>query len=951
MQSGDGLHKQFVNSISVIALTLGSLCCLATINVVIAQPSIQVNNNAPNYAFYYGDVPPVDALQAFDKVVVDPASNLDPQNVSTPNTKWLAYVSVGEVEGWRDYADKIPKQWLQGNNPDWKTKVIDQSSPDWPAFFVANVITPLWNRGYRGFFLDTLDSYQLVAKTPEARAQQQAGLIAVIQAIKSTYPEADLVLNRGFEILPQVSNLVSAVALESLYRGWNQRAGHYTEVSEKDRQWLLGQIQTIRDNYQLPVIAIEYCAPEDTACADFATTQIRQLGVIPYVTDGALSTIGRGLIQVMARRVLIVQNNPADTTLDDSSGLRFLAMPLNYLGYRVEYADIKKPLPKNMFGNDYAGVVVWYNQDMGKATSKFVSWLKECIHNGVPVVFMNQFGAPIESALGDLLKLTPVDGSPEQPFKIESKDPMMGFEVLPIPDSQDVIGVLAGPKSESLLRLRSGDYVVDAAAITPWGGYALAPYAVFTKDKVVEGGLWSIQPLTFLSRALRLGLVPVPDTTTENGRRLLMAHVDGDGFASRSEFTDTGYSGEILMEHIWKKHRIPTTLSVIEGEVGSAGLYPKLSPALEKIAREMFDLPHVEIGSHTFSHPFSWTLSGQSQSPVDDDKSEGIHLNIPGYKFSLDREIAGSLHYVNGKLTTEKKPAAMLLWSGDCQVPLDALKKATAAGVLNMNGGDTSITKTNRSWVRIAPLGVNRGDGFYQVYAPNQNEQIYTNNWTGPFYGFQRVIETFQLTDTPYRFKPVNIYYHMYSGTKLASLKALEEVYDHALAQPHFPVHATEYVRKVHDFENASVARDGDNWIVSTGNNLRTIRIPSGMAPNLANAQGVAGYNSGPNGTYVHLSDSRAKFAISTHSMNKNAGPYLADANGQVSNLRRTGNTLAFDFKSHVHGIVRLAQANACQVSVNGKSAKLVSENGVHRVSFDTVNNNTTHQLEVRCDS
>ena len=47
-------------------------------------------------------------------------------------------------------------------------------------FFTNQVITPLWQQGYRGFFLDTLDSYQLVAKTPEARARQEAGLIAAI---------------------------------------------------------------------------------------------------------------------------------------------------------------------------------------------------------------------------------------------------------------------------------------------------------------------------------------------------------------------------------------------------------------------------------------------------------------------------------------------------------------------------------------------------------------------------------------------------------------------------------------------------------------------------------------------------------------------------------------------------------------------------------------------------
>ncbi len=95
-----------------------------------------------------------------------------------------------------------------------------------------------------------------------------------------------------------------------------------------------------------------------------------------------------------------------------------------------------------------------------------------------------------------------------------------------------------------------------------------------------------------------------------------------------------------------------------------------------------------------------------------------------------------------------------------------------AAGVLNMNGGDTLITRADPSLTRVAPLGIPRGR-HYQVYAPNQNENVYTELWRGPYYGYERVIETFELTELPRRLKPVNIYYHAYSATKTASLAAL----------------------------------------------------------------------------------------------------------------------------------------------------------------------------------
>ena len=72
----------------------------------------------------------------------------------------------------------------------------------------------------------------------------------------------------------------------------------------------------------------------------------------------------------------------------------------------------------------------------------------------------------------------------------------------------------------------------------------------------------------------------------------------------------------------------------------------------------------------------------------------------------------------------------------------------------------------------VAAMGIRKGP-YFQVYAPNQNENVYTNHFTGPLYGYERVIETFLLTERPYRLKPVNIYFHTYSASRRASLEAL----------------------------------------------------------------------------------------------------------------------------------------------------------------------------------
>ena len=50
----------------------------------------------------------------------------------------------------------------------------------------------------------------------------------------------------------------------------------------------------------------------------------------------------------------------------------------------------------------------------------------------------------------------------------------------------------------------------------------------------------------------------------------------------------------------------------------------------------------------------------------------------------------------------------------------------------------------------IGALGITKGNNL-QVYAPITNENIYTNLWQGPYYGFERVLETFEMTDKPRR--------------------------------------------------------------------------------------------------------------------------------------------------------------------------------------------------------
>lgn len=883
-----------------------------------AAPSVDraTRGSAPNIAFFDGAHPPVDLLQAFDAVVIDPASGFDPAAHPLAHTAWIA----------RTHA-------MGGD----------------PSSFVAQQIEPLWQRGYRGFLLDT----------PTA--------IAAIDAIRAAHVDARLVVGGADALeaaLPHAAALYAVVG-PSLVRGAAPGAVMRTlDVSADERTARSAAARSFTQRTGVPVISIELCPGDDRACARTTAARVVASGVTPYVTNLSRNVVGIGAIEVLPRRVLVVQDRPDDLPLDETPGVRDVATPLNYLGYDVAYANINDGLPDDVTPDRYAGVVVWLEGDEARDTATWRRWIDARIASHVPVAFIGQFGFDAAEDEGPALDLQPVAGPFTEPVSVVSRDPIIGFETDPKLGPRDLTGIRVGAASRSLLRVKSGEATLDPVAITPWGGYALSPYTVVSLNGIGQER-WAIQPIRFFADALRLTPMPAPSVTTENGRRLFMSHVDGDGFASRAEFPGADYSGEALYQQIFTRYKVPMTLSVIEGEVGPKGLYPQISPRLEEIARKMFALPYVAIGTHTFSHPFEWeNVDAKTGERIDRGGGDtAFSLNIPNYKFNIDREITGSIDYINSRLAPPGKKTVVLQWPGNCEPPAIVVRKVYAAGVDNINGGDTVITKSANSWTNIAPIGVAKGPGAYQVYAPNQDENVYTNDWLGPFYGFTRVLETFDMTDRPLRFKPIDIYYHMYSGTKVASLRALDQIFAAVLKQPVLPVQITDYTQKVLDWRTFAVAREvraqsaqsteraentaaaaGSTWIVRGNGEVRELHWPGTNAPDLGASRGVTGYAPGPDGTYIHIADGAARVAFDTPlrdaiaaqapAASSNTLPYIAQANGFVRDFKRDGRGMSFQFGGYYQPFVELANAQRCSVSVAGRP--VATKRDGSKLRFDT---------------
>lgn len=870
-------------------------------------------------AFYYGANPPWSELQAFDLVVVDPDHVPDPVAAALPHTRLAAYVALGEVQPSRAYAPAIPKAWLIGENKDWGSRLIDQSQAAWPRFFTDQVIAPLWDKGYRTIFLDTLDSYHLFSKTPEQRAIQEAGMVAVIAAVAQRFPQIKLVFNRGFEILPQIHQHVEMVVAESLFRGYDAGKKKYVDVSESDRQWLLGQLLRARDEFKLTAVVIDYVPPSQREQARETAKKILELGLVPWVTTPDLASLGVGSIEVMPRKVLVVHGPLVDEyQLRAETAVRLGSLPLNYLGYVPEFVDANNLPDGNLVGR-YAGVLVWLMQPPSNdARTRLTRWLTTQVEASLPLAVLNPPEFLIRGSFAKVLgfKTEPFTSS-TAPVEIVQQSPLVGFEMPPRPGAAEFFPIVAAG-AESLLTLQQGKLVQMAVALTPWGGYALEDFSSINLPGN-NGEGWIINPFAFLQKALRLPTIPMPDTTTESGRRMLMVHMDGDGFVSRSELPGNLLAGEVVLNRVVKKYALPMTLSVIEAELSPNGLYPDLSASAEAIARDIFKQPNVTIASHSYSHPFVWRKAAAA------DVNEGYNLKIPGYRFDARREIEGSIRYIESRLAPTGKKVEMFLWTGDCVPGSEALEWTKKAGVMNMNGGDTVATRSLPTVTLVEGLGVPRKNGF-QVYAPNQNENVYTNNWTGPFYGFERVIETFEFTEAPRRLKPIDIYFHTYITAKAAGMKSLDKVFTYALAQETTPVYVTDYARKVIDFQNLAIAKTPLGWRVRGAAHLRTLRLPAALGvPDIAASEAVAGFNLVRDEVFVHLGSDTAELVLTTDQQTK---PRLVSANGHVERFEKTGEGFRWDLSGYVPMKFSLAHVQGCRVRVAGRELKPIRVNG-----------------------
>lgn len=597
-------------------------------------------------------------------------------------------------------------------------------------------------------------------------------------------------------------------------------------------------------------------------------------------------------------RKIIAFYNPglAGARLHQAPVHQHLEVALNHLGYDVVNRSIADPLPSDADMNGVAAVVSWFFENGAVPDSEnYCRWVARWMDQGVKWVSLNKTGllpvggGDLSPACTSLFRKLGADFRGEQTedplfISVVSQNPdMVAFE-RPLSLADEISYVFVKAMASDLkchLTLSRADLDDSDSCVvftSPRGGFAAATF-VTQEDRDLQQERWRLNPFRFFREILGTTM-PAPDVTTINGSRLFMSHIDGDGIFNLSQIDRVSYAGEVISRDILKaRPTMPISVSLITGYFDIPEYSGERS---ETLYREMFTLPNVEAAVHGYAHPLLW------------DKKT-VSLEIPGYVPDMRFEIVGATAKMRDLLTRLAigKNTSSYFWTGNCLPDEALLAVADESGLLAINGGDSRYDKGKPSYSYLRPIGLRRGNRI-QIYSSFGNENVFTNLWRGPYYGYRDAMDSFRNTESPLRIKPIDVYYHFYSGERAASLIALKQTYDDALSGDVFPVFLSRYVRIARDFYATTLLRlPGGGWRVQTGGHLRTVRFDGeSRFVDMARSRGVLGFLHYQNSLYVHLSeapDHEVRLSVTPPKH-----PYVSLATFDVSDWHDGGRSLSF---------------------------------------------------------
>ena len=264
--------------------------------IVAAAPLVWCSDVSIPWVVHYANKAPLSAYDPYKVIVVDSEAHPNISELKRSGQKIvLGYISVGEVENYRKYFSLIKEEGiLLHQNANWPNSwMVDMRSKKWVSVLLDRIAPSILASGFDGFFLDTLDDAEYLESLDSVNyAGMKEAAKQIVLALRARFPNAKIMMNRGYAVLPEVGKQIDYLLAESVYSSFDFKQSRYFVVDNQQYQEHLNILMQAQKKFpDLKIMTLDYWNPSDQAGFKKIYTLQQNNGFSPFVATIELDQI------------------------------------------------------------------------------------------------------------------------------------------------------------------------------------------------------------------------------------------------------------------------------------------------------------------------------------------------------------------------------------------------------------------------------------------------------------------------------------------------------------------------------------------------------------------------------------------------------------------------------------------------------------------------------------